>query len=1033
MFKHNADSIKETSSKQFISQLDRQAWDNKSDSVHEHDKDYYKKSEVDDMTERSSLIVEDKIITIQSKKGNVNNIELYGNSIQPNENDYNDIRSVGELLDSGKARLKLTSKNFNLCSEEDIILDSDLGINGEDTISHVRKTTDYIQVKGGSTYLIKFTPDGTDNKAYGQMYDIKKKLIKPIQFEKPSSESNFLTEKIITVPNDVYYIRIRFPKTSTDIMIAEVEDLNHPYVESKTSHYEVILPCQLEGITNVETLNSISDKLFRDVDGRYKIKKKIATYVFTDSDVFSFSSFEDKGQCYKIGICFYHPFASVSGYVVSNKFKSGVTSEKYETTQTQVSICRHVTNTEVCFTFKKSDYPDITDLESARAHMSKLIKEGLYIKYVTATPEILELPLDVNITLDSFDGVTNIFTDSEIPHNIKCEVPTSVSSTSSIIRSELDKQLEIVSDIEGLKDIQILTYGTSNGVVTVENSHNGYIDNIYIQGKTLYNLMNIKNVKTDHHSHINYNTGRIILTAKETGYTNFFTSKKQFKPNTTYTIICNVFKNTLEYDPNKLNGSAPSSYKIFRVADDYYDGIFKVPWNSEEQDAIFGYKEGETGIKKMVITTVDKTDYDNDDMFGIRSWISSNALGGTCIEFSLAIIEGDHLRDDIIDLNPDVINVGMQEQTQLTTTNGNLLPLHEEPDIVNGYNCLTVNDDSSVTFINNTGPDDSNHPIVDARYVLKLKPRTDYVIQVSNIKNTVGYCIITYRLESESKEKYISTCNNTPCKAVFNSNESGELIFRFTSEYQNSLCNSTFKISLNELSSSKLYQNELKSDNKKLQTNDGETLHLRSVDNRTFDTIEKIHGQYKYVKRCEEVRYFGDESWYYVETHDDTIGFGTNLSKKAYNVSLMYVNSNRFPTLNNNKTEGIRIGNWGNAIFIYINKNKLNGETVEDFKSWLRDNNLVVTYRLEIPEYNLYQDLSLKAFEGQTNLSLRMSALSPDVLTFNAPGYIGTTIKTMRDKVRYLENKLQIINQAGLISTLNDINNRYKIEQTNKF
>lgn len=1043
MFKHNADSIKESSSKQFISQLERQTWNNKAELIHNHDNVYYRKSEIDDKIERGSLIVKDNLVTLESKPGIIKNIVVYGNSIQPDSSNYEDIRHVGEVLDNGKARLKLISKNFNLCVENDFTYNAELTVEGIlHTTDQNRKVTPFIRVRANSKYLIRFKPDD-DVRAYGHIYDHDKKSIRKIYFDNPNNANGFDTSIVINTPADAQYIRVRFPGNATEITISEIDDVNHMHIPNEISETEIILPCQLEGIlesyiTREPTItgnddNFIADRLFKDRDGRYKIEKNIATYKFSKSDVDLFGGFEDKDQCFKIGIAFTQPFAAKHSFILCNKFKPGTTAPEFEYKQTQVALYKHIQTTEIRFAFKKSEYPDIVDLESARAQMSKIIDEGLYIKYVTATPEIIELPSDMDIALKSFEGVTNVYSDSNVVHDIKCEVPISLSSAASIVSTELDKQLEIVSGIEGLKDSQTLTYETSKGVVDVNNSHNGYIDNVYIQGKTLYNLMNLRNVKTAHHSSIDHNIGRIVMCTRETGYTNFFTSKEQFKPNTKYTIFCNVFVNTLQYDDDKLNGNSKAP-KIFRVSDDSEETIFRVPYNDIERHSVFGYNEGETGIKKMVITTVDEATYNN-CKYGIRSWISSAAVTGSRVEFSIVIVEGDHMDAGIVSFTPDVINVGMWEETQLTTTSANLLPLREKPDFTTGYECLTTNSDGSVTFINNTGIDDPNYTVVDASYKLKLKPHTDYMLKVFDINNIKSHCVIGYRIENASAEQYITTKTNHINSIIFNSNVSGEVKIRFTSENQRTQCNSTFRVALTELSNSEMYSVEPDSDNKKLQTSNGEVLHLRSVGLKTFDTIEKINGVYNHVKRCEEVRYNGNnnEYWYHVETLNDTIGFGTDLSKKAFNKSLMYVTSNRMLTLTSKEAEGVRIGNWGNALFIYIKKDRLAGETVDDFKAWLQENHLIATYRLEVPEYTIYQDMSLKAFNGVTNVSLRMSALMPDVLSFNAPGYIGTTINTMRDKVRYLERKLQTIRQAALISTLNDVNNQYKIEQINKF
>ncbi|VHR86780.1 phage tail fiber protein [Clostridioides difficile] len=106
--------------------------------------------------------------------------------------------------------------------------------------------------------------------------------------------------------------------------------------------------------------------------------------------------------------------------------------------------------------------------------------------------------------------------------------------------------LKKVNDIENLKEVDNIKCSTDTGEYTIENSKKGYLTNFNVEGKTLIDLWG----KTSSDFSLwkaTFVDGKInILTENDIRYSNFFTiNYTSYKPDTIYTIIVDVDKNTL--------------------------------------------------------------------------------------------------------------------------------------------------------------------------------------------------------------------------------------------------------------------------------------------------------------------------------------------------------------------------------------------------------------------------------------------------------------------------------------------------------
>ncbi|EGT4586627.1 TPA: hypothetical protein KOU55_002231, partial [Clostridioides difficile] len=124
---------------------------------------------------------------------------------------------------------------------------------------------------------------------------------------------------------------------------------------------------------------------------------------------------------------------------------------------------------------------------------------------------------------------------------------TETTTYSSVKIEALLKVLENkIDDIENLKEIDNIKCSTDTGEYIIENSKKGYLTNFNIEGKTLIDLWG----KTSSDFSLwkaTFVDGKInILTENDIRYSNFFTiNYTSYKPDTIYTIIVDVDKNTL--------------------------------------------------------------------------------------------------------------------------------------------------------------------------------------------------------------------------------------------------------------------------------------------------------------------------------------------------------------------------------------------------------------------------------------------------------------------------------------------------------
>lgn len=148
---------------------------------------------------------------------------------------------------------------------------------------------------------------------------------------------------------------------------------------------------------------------------------------------------------------------------------------------------------------------------------------------------------------------------------------------------------------------------------------------------------------------------------------------------------------------------------------------------------------------------------------------------------------------------------------------------------------------------------------------------------------------------------------------------------------------------------------------------------LRKIDEYS-DYIDFING--KVVRKIKEIVLDGSETWNIVATYTNTSRFqNTTALKQGLAISDKKIMSNLFAVsgqTDNSDYEHIRnaIKDYPEYIFILINKNRLDDNTVVAFKTWLQSNNVTVDYVLSTPTEEDIELPNIKLIEGKNIISI---------------------------------------------------------------
>ena len=207
---------------------------------------------------------------------------------------------------------------------------------------------------------------------------------------------------------------------------------------------------------------------------------------------------------------------------------------------------------------------------------------------------------------------------------------------------------------------------------------------------------------------------------------------------------------------------------------------------------------------------------------------------------------------------------------------------------------------------------------------------------------------------------------------------------------------------------------------------------LRGLPNGIKDTIEKINGEWKIVRRCVQIDLNGTEYWYHENPSQEdgvnTILFATNEILNAKDFPKI---CDRFIAKNSNlmlsyhpDSEGVGCWSAKKNVNIRINKSRLSTIDVDGFKAWLSQNPTKVIYQLDTP---IIEDISPITLQCWKNGTISIDEVIPvettHTVALNKSAQIQKNIEeltALRNRVKALEEQYDktALNQAYEVELL---------------
>lgn len=558
------------------------------------------------------------------------------------------------------------------------------------------------------------------------------------------------------------------------------------------------------------------------------------------------------------------------------------------------------------------------------------------------------------------------------------------------LKARLDRDIEKTNreldKIKKLEESTVSTVTTESNFTTVEATNGGYFEDVKLEGKTLVNLWGNKSSDFRYSGQTSFNpsTQCIEYTSTTNRFSNCFTKNNtQYKPDTKYTIIVNVFENTFT-----------STTGILKVNSDPGGGSDLGV--SRETINIQG---GFVGVKVFTITTL--SDLSNSNI-AIRTYVDNvNLEVGAKLKFKMIILEGDHTQ------NPPgyfeglkSVGDGADEIVVLSVKgDGNLVPTFDEFIVENNPNNSVVITDTKIEGIPSAGGFRVIKPIyfnkgsytcsVDKYDGANARIRilnTDRSIKIANVINQ------SFTID-KSGLYIVSIENNGNTETSFSIE--GLYIYKYGKQKPD------------------LYSYQL--DKKRLLYYNNETQAWEKPILREWDSIEKhADGKYYYHQRSGEVVLNGSENWglnagwsgeemstnsYYLTADGQKTAGLMVKSNGATNIisevmPTVFINNTSFDS------DCVSGENHTGAIYIRINKSKVSN----GIKPYLQQNPMRVVYQLAEEKVYECTNIDLITYANETNYIVESGAIAPKSI-LKVHNNISNVVKILQEKVSLLENK----------------------------
>ena len=489
-----------------------------------------------------------------------------------------------------------------------------------------------------------------------------------------------------------------------------------------------------------------------------------------------------------------------------------------------------------------------------------------------------------------------------------------------------------------------MRYETNGNSLTIEETSDGYIENIKLKGRTFVNLWGNKpsDFLLSGQATFNEESGYIELTSTSQRYFKAYTKcTEKLKPNTLYTIIVEVVENTF------------SNIPILRVA-----SVNNTSDNTNP--CLRGIKiinGGQTGKFIFELTTV--SDFSNVDI-GLRTLVSNDNLEVGCkLKFRIVILEGDHTQ------NPPSYFEGLKSVGE-GVDEINILSIKGDGNLVNMYGGYTI---PNVDIFTNGGSltynaTNSYHHykfkrvnfIEGEKYTVVLKGNNCRLLYNNGVLSSTD--VVTNGI----KYKTFIAQKGSSCERLENSNLGActvriDGIWIYKGEYDERK-----HIHYKEHKKELLYKDV-----------DGT---WKKPTLSELSTIEKhSDGKWYYHKRSERVVLNGSEEWNKV-SHTPNVRYRNVLRRLGASNTKNMVND--FTSLNNTQpSQGdnhLGINKDGNIV---LGMDLSKATDLITFKSYLQANPITVVYQLAQEEIYECLPIPVASYKGETTYKVDSGVIVP--------------------------------------------------------
>lgn len=494
------------------------------------------------------------------------------------------------------------------------------------------------------------------------------------------------------------------------------------------------------------------------------------------------------------------------------------------------------------------------------------------------------------------------------------------------------------------------------------------------------------------------------------------------KPNTTYTIVCQVLKNTLS-TPFGMGGSTKT-------------------YNQLNFNTFKNFAPKETGIKISVVQSYDEWDKTQAlilfPQFGNRGEEEGLFEIGETIEYRFMIFEGDYSNNPPTDFFQGLKSVGEKEdgnnKLSISSVGKNLLPI---PD------CF-VKDSEDKILINVPSKYDNIARFMNCKKVILsayVKGENIQPVEGTSYHYGLDISLKGYGSQLSGGSIWISLTKGVlPQSGSFEGWYHTEVTFQNTTTITGLnrvnlfLRNMTGKLSMSNIQLEIVDAPQTKPthyqpyilDKKEILLNEP----LRGIPNGIKDTIEKVNGEWKIVRKVGSIVLNGSEPWKEQvdgsteEFLDIRCGYPTLLNRNRQNGlcdKFNYITKGS-PI---GEQEGIQLYTHTTQSQFIASMSKSRFSTVDSFKEYLAQNHTTVLYELATP---IIEDISPVTLQCWKNGTISIDEVLPvettHTVALNKPAQIKRNIEeltALRKRVKKLEEMYDDIalEQAYKLSLIN--------------